>query len=249
MARKNSTRDDKRAITKTHTREDHASRSPAADHLRKESYPGNDWHTGTKTALIAAGIASDGQFPGDPGRGSTSCSYRKDGSPVHQGMHARESVLRIMRYGKKFQARVLVDEAEQKRRRALDAENKPCKTAAEGRCGVWIDLGMDDVQERAAHSPARFKLGEVALYFYKNDEDEYGEKVRIVGDYKMRRVAQEDGHYVDDTGAQFEYKPGYSIMLMSDPGSSFFSPAHQLTRDDCTPSHMCLVASRPAAAF
>ena len=31
-----------------------------------------DFCCGTKAALIAAGIAADGQFHGDPGRGSTS---------------------------------------------------------------------------------------------------------------------------------------------------------------------------------
>ena len=39
-----------------------------------------DIHTGSKEALIATGIAKDGQFPGDPGRGRTSASYSSDGT-------------------------------------------------------------------------------------------------------------------------------------------------------------------------
>lgn len=77
-----------------------------------------DDYTGSKEALIAAGIVGDGQFPGDPGRGSTSVSYSRHGISTGAG---KKAALQILRQGKKFRVRIRVDIAESNRR--WDAED------------------------------------------------------------------------------------------------------------------------------
>lgn len=111
--------------------------APALHDLKVERFHWGDLYTGTKEALIAAGHAADGQFPGDPGRASTSCSYYANGEPCRRGVANRESVLKLVRYGEKFQAWVTVNEEEQKRRRAnRDAADEWRKKAAEAEAEV-----------------------------------------------------------------------------------------------------------------
>jgi hypothetical protein len=77
-----------------------------------------DEYVGTKARLIEAGLARDGDFPGDPGRGKVSCAYKRDGTPVRRGNRARDTAIRISRAGKRFVLIAYVDEAEHERRRA-----------------------------------------------------------------------------------------------------------------------------------
>lgn len=100
-----------------------SSAQPAVyDEVRHERDSWGDTYIASKAALIAAGRAQDGQFPGDPGRGSTSCSYTENGEPVRRGRAAREKVLSITRYGKLFKVWVAVDKQEGERRRAAEAQ-------------------------------------------------------------------------------------------------------------------------------
>jgi hypothetical protein len=48
--------------------------------VRVKQHLSEDEFFGTKAELIAAGIASDGQFPGDPDCGKTSQGFNADGS-------------------------------------------------------------------------------------------------------------------------------------------------------------------------
>ncbi len=114
----------------------------------------------------------------------------------------------------------------------------------EARRGLWADPGYDEMKKRAAESPARFQVGDTALYF--NQDNEYGQRATVVGEYKLWQVATEFGPYINDKGERSEYKPGYVIQTPSD--ERCFVPAHALTRDDCQPAHICLVAPATAGA-
>lgn len=111
----------------------------------------------------------------------------------------------------------------------------------EARRGIWDDPGMDEIKKRAAQSPACFDVGDAVLYFC--DDAEYGQKATIVGGYDMYAVTGDDGPFIDGKGQRLEYKRGYAIKC-NGSDHRFFCPAHCLTRDDCKPAYLCLVASR-----
>ena len=117
----------------------------------------------------------------------------------------------------------------------------------EAKHGLWDDPGKDAAAKRMAQSSALFHVGDAVLHF--DDGEEYGDEATIIGEYKMYAVANEDGPYVNDQlGVRGEYRRGYVINCKGSD-RRFFSPAHRLTRDDCKPSHLRLVASRLAAAL
>ena len=115
----------------------------------------------------------------------------------------------------------------------------------EARRGLLVDPRPDDAQKRAAASPACFEVGDTVLYFY--DADEYGEQATIVGGYKMYVVLSDNGPHISDDGKRVEYRYGYMVKTKGLVGE-FFVSAHRLTRDDCRPAHLCLVASRSTAS-
>lgn len=53
--------------------------------LKIDRYPHGDYYSGTREAIIAAGVAKDGMFPGDPGRNRTSVTIKEpqDSSGPH----------------------------------------------------------------------------------------------------------------------------------------------------------------------
>lgn len=93
--------------------------------------------------------------------------------------------------------------------------------------------------KRAAQSPACSDIGHKVLYF-ADDNDEYGQEASVVGGYQMYRVTHAEGIYGKSDGDRVSYRFGYVIRL-DDEDRSFFVAAHQLTRDDCEPAHLCLV--------
>lgn len=116
----------------------------------------------------------------------------------------------------------------------------------EARRGLIDDPGMGEVQRQQALSSACFAIGDSVLYF--RDDDEYGREAIIVDGYRMYSVTGDDGPYITKEGKRLEYRYGYAIKLKNSD-SRFFVPAYKLTRDDCKPSHLSLVASRPANIF
>ena len=117
---------------------------------------------------------------------------------------------------------------------------------AEQRKGVWDDPGKDEAMRRRAQSSACFEVGDKALYFPGGDYDYEGYEANIVETYKMYPVTEPDGAYIDSNGARFDYKFGYVIKTKA-PDSRFWAPPYTLTRDDCKPSHLRLVETRPPA--
>lgn len=124
--------------------------------------------------------------------------------------------------------------------------NIQCALRQEARRGLWDDPGMEEAKKRAIQSPACFDVGDKALFF--EDDDEFGAEVTVVEAYAMYSVRSKTGAYVAEDGARFNYQFGYVVKRKVDAQSFFVLPC-QLTRDDCKPAHLCLVPSRPAAAF
>jgi len=122
-------------------------------------------------------------------------------------------------------------------------KNIECVLKEEARRGFIEFPGMAEVQRQRVASSTCFSLGDRVLCFSPGDE--YGHAAIIVGEYKMRTVGSDDGPYIDPDGYKFKCLPGYSVMLKGSKGE-FFAAAHQLTRDDCKPSHIRLVGSHLA---
>ena len=117
----------------------------------------------------------------------------------------------------------------------------------EARRGLWDDPGMDEMKKRAAQSPARFDVGDTALYF-DDDDEEYGTQVSVVEAYGLYAVLNEAGAYLSAAnGKRINYQSGY-VVKRKGAENTFFVLACQLTRDDCQPSHLRLVASMASAA-
>jgi hypothetical protein len=249
--------------------------STSAEHpARADNRPGQlaiiqrfDWgdiFTGTKAQLMAVGIASQGLFPGDPGRGSTMCSYFADGSPSRRGgVAGRKAVLTIKRCGKKFSVRVSrapSDAAHEDRKGAavpeaevlqeIDALTAALERAREKladmtvrRRGTWADPGMDEVIKRTAQSLARFKVGDAVLSFVSDEA--LGTEATVIAGYDTHVCNDDQGAYLRSNGERFDYRAGYLIKVRGSDETNF-CPAHMLTGDDCKPSHLRLVAAEAA---
>lgn len=115
---------------------------------------------------------------------------------------------------------------------------------AEQRKGVWDDPGPDEAVKRMAQSPARFEVGDKVLYFLPGEEDGY--EANIVEGFKMYVVTEPDGSYIDGSGKRLDYRFGY-VIKTKNLDRRFWAPPYSLTRDDCKPSHLRLVETRPPA--
>jgi len=219
------------------TRTPNSATPPASPHCTTEQPAAReesiwcDRYIGTKAALIAAGIAADGQFPGDPGRGLSSCGYYEDGEPCRRG-RPQKAWLRIQRRGKqKFEAQVLVDADERRRRAATqalaDAREKALAHAREkGRADAasLAALAEDMVVQWVAKvdSPAMLHVGDPVV----TDD---GEEAVITMGYKCLRV-EGDGP-----------RAGYVVRLEGS-GEEYFYAAHRLRdRADKRPRYLRLV--------
>lgn len=109
----------------------------------------------------------------------------------------------------------------------------------DARRGLIDDPGMVEVQRRQTAASASFMVGNHVVYF--RDDDEYGHKAIIVEGYRMYSVADGNGPYITHDDKRKAYRYGYVIKLIGTEGP-FFVPAYSLTRDDCKPSHLRLVA-------
>lgn len=121
------------------------------------------------------------------------------------------------------------------------ARNITASLKQEARRGLIDDPGIEEVQRRQAAASARFEVGDRAIYF--RDSEEYGREATIVEGYQMYTVQTEDGPYIARDEKRVDYRRGYIIKLKG-KDDMFFAHAYELTRDDCKPSHLRLVASR-----
>jgi hypothetical protein len=110
----------------------------------------------------------------------------------------------------------------------------------EARRGLWDDPGIDEARRRMTDSPARFAVGDTCLFFH-DDAEEYGHKVKIVGAFDVYFVTHKEGRFIRPDGARGDYRQGYRVAFEDDP-QRYIVFAWQLTRDDCKPSYLSLVA-------
>ena len=173
----------------------------SAPGIKVERWNWCDHYIGTKDALIAAGIFKDGQFPGDPGRGPTGCSYEPDGTPFRRG-GGRRAPICIQRCGKRlFRVWISVDEEEEARRREAEAaRDESRKKAEEAEAEVkreteklsklpateaefakraadtmWSGLHVFFMAEYAAEGP-----GKSGYWFSVEDRDRFGDMARAL---------------------------------------------------------------------
>lgn len=109
----------------------------------------------------------------------------------------------------------------------------------EARRGLWDDPGMDEARRRMSDSPAQFAVGDECLFFH--DDEEYGHKVKIIGAFDTYFVTHKEGRFIRPDGQRGDYRQGYRVTFEGDP-TRYIVYAWQLTRDDCKPSHLRLVA-------
>lgn len=110
-----------------------------------------DFYDGTKQALVDAGIVADGQFPGDPGRAKSSCSYERDWSQRQRGGPLTAPIT-VRAHGKRFQVWLRVDENEEGRRRD-EVEN----SAEWRKASAVAEIEVKRAFERLAELPATKK--------------------------------------------------------------------------------------------
>lgn len=109
---------------------------------------------------------------------------------------------------------------------------------AEARRGMWEPPSIEEMKQRVSESFARFNVGDTCLYF-SNDDDVYGREVTIVGGLDTRRVRSDVGRFIGEHGP-VEFLTGY--VVQAEDFEPYFARPGQLTRDDCKPSHLRLVA-------
>lgn len=109
----------------------------------------------------------------------------------------------------------------------------------EARRGLIEDPGIVEVKRRQAAASASLTVGNRVIYF--RDGDEYGQEATIAGDYQMYSVYDDAGPYINRDDRRIAYQYGYIIKIKGSD-QTFFVRAYQLTRDDCKPSHLRLVA-------
>jgi len=94
--------------------------------LERRSWSRADEFTGSKADLIGAGLVRDGQFPGDPGRGSTMVTYDAQHRPVGRGNNRNAAGYQIRRASRQqFSVAIYVEPEERARRQqTLDQEHQ-----------------------------------------------------------------------------------------------------------------------------
>lgn len=212
--------------------------------LEKRQDTGSDDFFGTKEDLIRAGLARDGQFPGDPGRGTTMVTYDANGNAVGKGctlrQRAPEGMMEIRRAGgSRFCVLIRVSKDECARR--LDA-SEPTRSRGAARDEQRFDESANPLH----HSPARFNVGEKAIFWSEwFDDHREGMTVEIVGKYDLYRVRSEAGPFSDEAGTPYGHRWGYDGR--DEDGDVSFYPAHSLRATDGSVRHLRLVKPRANA--
>lgn len=104
----------------------HAAENPPPG-LKVELYRCSSLFNGSAEELIAAGLAEDGEFPGQPGRGKGSVRYRGIAPPLSEREYVcyAPGFRKIVRYLDRFQLHVNVSREENARRmEAREAEER-----------------------------------------------------------------------------------------------------------------------------
>lgn len=128
----------------------------------------------------------------------------------------------------------------------IEAEQRDTMRSAAAQATHQIEASgtpsISDIELMRRRASAIFLEGDRVLYF--GESSECGLEAVVVRGYSMMSVVREGGEFARPDGSRFDYQMGYGIRCIRD-NDQFFAPAHSLTRDDCKPSHLRLVASWP----
>jgi hypothetical protein len=126
------------------------------------------------------------------------------------------------------------------------ASNVAADIKQEERRGLFEDPGLEAARVTRLvmpGSPAQLEVGAQMLFF--DGRSEFGHKVVVIKRYDLYALHVDTGPFIRLDGQRIEYRYGYRV---DEGNQQYFAEPHQLTREDCKPSHLRLVASRPGSA-
>lgn len=182
--------------------------STGAADVKHERTSRADFYTGTKTALIGAGHAREGQFPGDPGRPKTSCSYDRDGIALCKC--SRSGWSNICRRGKMFRVLIRVDQEQEERRRADEgAERERSEEAANAKLSLRDLPSSEDEFRRGVATKLRDFVRTFVPVFCDAGKHFHGytidaEPVMMSIDALIEAVMRADVHFDEQRHKRFE---------------------------------------------
>lgn len=103
-----------------------------------------------------------------------------------------------------------------------------------------VDPGYEAAMKASPASPARFKVGDVCVY-WGHDYENHGEKLEITGAFGFYHVTSFTGRFINADGNRFDYKWGYVTRAIG--GEPFFCAAHELLDIDHSIRHIRLVSA------
>lgn len=196
--------------------------------VRRVDSPSSIQYWGKAEALIAAGILSSYQVPGQPGMPTTSASF-VDGQMVDRYARPKhdERWMQISLYGNGLR---VIKGVSRSRPSApyvpaddftLGPRDNICASAAE------MELSAESTVLRPGH---RVQVN--------------GHQAVVAGEYMLRKVVAEHGEFVL-RGERFDYLPGYTCR--DSTGVAFFCSAHEIKSADGQATHIRLVRARSPA--
>lgn len=214
----------------------------AAHGVEYDAGTGGDIYRGKPEALIAAGLLTAEQIPGWPGMPSTSATFFK-GARVERRQRVRHDQhwMQVTRIGNNIRLVKGISIEEQRHR----WDTRQAEIEETERNQPKADIGFDGACKAYDQASALFEVGDRVLYC--------NSPMVVTGEYKLRRVNNKEGEFVDGRGERIEYRYGYTCQYRN--GEEYFVPAGYLTDDDGAPTHLRLVAgmstlvARPTLAF
>jgi hypothetical protein len=197
---------------------------------RSEEYE-YDVYRGSVEEIIKAGIVRADQLPRE---GKNAVVYSR-GQIITRKCKRDETYLRVQRWGDgTVMVWIGVPPAVALARKRAAKERRATHAAEAQLRALMHDPGPEVAAERLGESPARFQVGEACVL-------RDGSIAEITGDYRLRGVLCDDGHYLGDDGARFLYAFGY---LVRRPGEmEYFARAGVLESLDGTLRHLKLVSN------
>lgn len=143
--------------------------------------------------------------------------------------------MHVQRYGTSFRVTKGISAEEQRRR----AEARQAEIEELERNEPKADIGIDGAVKAFRAAATQLSVGEKAWID--------GVPVMVTGEYKLYRVHNRDGEFLDSHGGRVDYQWGYACQYRN--GEEVFFPAHQLTNENGARTHLRLTHCRPTQAM
>lgn len=193
-----------------------------------------DRYLGKPEALIAAGIVTADQLPGQPGMPLTSATFvdgaRMDGRKAKCIRDSRW--MQVTLTGNHVHVTKGIPDDERDRRRAVER----AEIEEMARSTPRVDVGYEAGRAEIVAASAVVVEGDLVL---ANDE-----MAAVTSGFKLHRVMEDEGEFSVPDGRRFNYRYGYNCRLHD--GREFFYAPGQIKRADGRASHLQLVASKQA---